>query len=253
MSTWRIEAIPLYDFVVPGPEVLFQRGFGETVAMTIYAFVLFGADKCVLVDTGLPPDIAALNADIRTRKGPEAGFEPRDRSLAEELARRAIVPDAIVVTSFGPYAVGGLSALPPVWLLASARGLRNLATLEEPALVHAVPANAAARLQTAEPIAGAREIWPGLSFVEVGVHHPASAALLIDTADGRVAIADPVFMSRNLRDGIALGAAEEASRWHGMVRMLGARADAIIPIHDPDSTPVPRAAWHACLGAYSHG
>ena len=64
MSTWRIEAIPLYDFVVPGSEVLFQRGFGETVAMTIYAFVLFGADKCVLVDTGLPPDIAALNAEI---------------------------------------------------------------------------------------------------------------------------------------------------------------------------------------------
>ena len=111
MSTWGIEAIPLYDFVVPGPEVLFQRGFGETVAMTIYAFVLFGADKCVLVDTGLPADIAALNADIRTRKGPEAGFEPRGRPLAEELARRAIVPDAIVVTSFGPYAVGGLSAL----------------------------------------------------------------------------------------------------------------------------------------------
>ena len=253
MSTWRIETIPLYDFVVPGPEVLFQRGFGETVAMTIYAFVLTGADKCVLLDTGLPADIAALNADIRVRKGPDAGFDPRGRPLAEELARRAIVPDAIVVTSFGPYAVGGLSALPPVRLLASARGLRNLATPEEPALVHAVSPDCAARLQGAEPISGGREIWPGLSFVEVGVHHPATATQQNDTTDDRIAIADPVFMARNLRDGIALGAAEEAARWHGMVRMLGTRADAIIPIHDPDSTPVPRAAWHTCFGAYQHG
>jgi hypothetical protein len=163
------------------------------------------------------------------------------------------VPDAIVLSSFGPYAVGGLPALPDVRVLASARGLRDLASPEEPALSHAVPTDAAARLAVAEPIEGEREIWPGLRFIEVGVHHPASAALLIDTADGCIAIADPIFIASNLIDGIALGAAEAAAGWHRMVRLLGTRASAIMPIHDPDSTPVPRARWHRSLGAYPHG
>ncbi len=249
MPAWSIEAVPLYRFGVPGPEVLFQRAFGETIDMVIYAFLLRSGSEQVLVDTGLPADYAALNANIRARKGAAAGFDPVGRGLLAELTARNFTPDLIVATSFGPYAVGGLELLPRTPIVGSARGLADMANLEEPALLHPVPPAAAAALKNARPISGETEIRPGLTFVEVGIHHPASAALLVQTSDGAIAIPDPVFVARNLLDGIALGAAEFAGGWHRMVRMLGARAHAILPIHDPDPRPVPRTAWHATLRA----
>jgi hypothetical protein len=247
MAVWTIEPIPLYRFKVPGPEVLFQRGFGETIEMAIHAFVLRAGDQLVLDDTGLNADFTALNAAIRARKGPEAGFHATGEGLVAELAARRLTPDLVVLTSFGPYAAGGLELLPALPLVASARGLADLAEQEEPALRHPVPAAALDRLRSARAITGEAEVLPGLTFIEVGVHHPASAALLVESEGGTVAITDPVFTTRNLVEGLALGAAEFAGGWHRMVRMLGARAHAIVPIHDPDPAPVPRERWHTLL------
>src|SRR5690606_18029527 len=96
-------------------------------------------------------------------------------------------------------------------------------------------------------VAEERVLAPGVTFVETGVHHPASAAVIVDTAAGRVAIVDPIFTARNLVHGIALGAAEHAAGWYEMVRMIAGRADAILPIHDPSPVPVPPEAWHHSL------
>ena len=159
----------------------------------------------------------------------------------------ARAPDLILVTSFGPYAVGGLERIDGIPVVASARGLADLATPEEPALVHPVPPTVIPRLADAQAIAGEAEILPGLCFVEVGIHHPASVAVIVDTETGPVAIADPVFTARNLTEGVALGAAEAAGDWHRLVRRLGGLAGAIVPIHDPDPTPVPRSSWHPIL------
>jgi len=244
MTLWTIEALPLYRFRVPGPEVLFQRGFGEMIDMVIYAFVLQGDGKTVIVDTGLPADFTALNATIRSRKGPEAGFHPVGQPLQSQLAERGLTIDAIVLTSFGPYAVGGLADLAAVPIHASARGLADLRTPEEPALLHPIPGSAWRALAAAAPFDGEAEPMPGLTLVETGIHHPASAAVIVRTAEGSVAIADPVFTRRNLVEGLPLGAAEHAAGWHGMVRQLAIGADAIIAIHDPDPSPLPRDLWH---------
>jgi glyoxylase-like metal-dependent hydrolase (beta-lactamase superfamily II) len=245
---WTIEPIPLYRFKVPGPEVLFQRAFGETIEMVIYAFLLRDGDgRTVLVDTGLAGDVTLLNANIRLRKGPDAGFLPMGAGIEAELARRGARPELIIVSSFGPYAVGGLEHFPATPIVASSRGLADLAQSEEPAMLHPVPPVAAGLLAGARGIAGEEEIMPGLTFIEVGIHHPASAAVLAQTAEGTVAMADPVFTARNLVAGLALGAAEFAAGWHGMVRTLGHRADAILPAHDPAPVPVPRERWHATL------
>jgi glyoxylase-like metal-dependent hydrolase (beta-lactamase superfamily II) len=247
VATWTIEPIPLYRFRVPGPEVLFQRAFNEMIDMVIYAFLLRRGDHTVLVDTGLHADHAGLNAAIRARKGADAGFHPIGKGIVAELASRSSPPDLVVLTSFGPYAAGGLEHLPAASVVASSRGLADMLHLEEPALLHPVPAGAVTVLAGARAIGGEAEIFPGLTFIEVGVHHPASAAVLVETEQGRIAIADPVFVARNLTEGLALGAAEFAGGWHRMARMLGARSDAILPIHDPDPAPVPPDRWHESL------
>lgn len=239
---WKIEILPLYDCAVPGPEVFFQRGFGTMEEIAIHAFLLHGP-ATVLVDTGLPADHAALNAAIRARKGPASGFRPRGPRLETTLAARGIRPDAILLTSFGPYAAGGLPGLAGIPVHASARGLADLSAPEEPALVHPLPPEVRAAVEAARPVTGEAEILPGLALMEVGVHHPASAAVIVQTPEGRVAIADPVFTTRNLTEGVALGAAEEAGLWHRLVDDLAERSEALLPIHDPDPRPVPRDTW----------
>ena len=85
---------------------------------------------------------------------------------------------------------------------------------------------------------GEAELAPGVVFHEVGVHHPASAAIEVATADGWLVIADPVFTARNLTDWVALGAAEHAAEWYEMVRRLNRNDVRFLPIHDPTPRPV---------------
>lgn len=245
--TWSIRPIALHRVLVPGPEVLFQRAFTETIELVIYAFVLRSGAHTVLVDTGLPADHAGLDADVRRRKGAHSGFSDEGERLATRLAAAGIAPGAILLTSLGPYATGGLAELRPVEVHVSARGLDNLRSPEEPALSHPPGALVRDGLAQAIAVSGRREIRPGLVFEEAGVHHPASAAVLVHTQQGRVAIADPVFHRRNLLEGIALGAAEFAAGWHALVRRLARECDFILPIHDPDPTPVPVHLLHPSL------
>jgi hypothetical protein len=160
-------------------------------------------------------------------------------------------PDLVLLTSFGPYTTGNLDAVldAPLWV--SARGCEDLLHPEEPALAHPPSPSTRARLLAAQQVRGERELLPGLLFLEAGIHHPASAAVVVDSTEGRIAIADPVFTARNLMEGVALGAAEQVAQWHAFVRSLGTRCDAVIAIHDPHPAPVPKARWHASLGAQS--
>ena len=244
---WSIEPIALHRVRVPGPEVFFQRAFAETIELVIYAFVLRGVHGVCLVDTGLVSDYSALNRDIQARKGVASGFIDAGAPLKQRLLARGLVPDLVLLTSFGPYTTGALDAWARLPLHVSARGCADLEQPEEAALAHPLAQPLRERLLWAQRVQGERQVLPGLTLVEVGVHHPASAAILVETADGVVGIADPVFVARNLVDGTALGAAEHAASWHGMVRKLGLRCDALLPIHDPDPTPVYRDRWHPGL------
>ena len=244
---WTITPLRLFAFSAPGPEVFFQRDFGRAVDMIIYAFLLTCDSEAVLVDCGLPEDFTALNGSILARKGAGACFKACAPSLVHQLAMRQIRPSCIILSSFGPYAAGGLTLFPSHEVIVSKRGWSNLATPEEIALNHPLPENVEAILHNAKTVSCSIEVRPGIRFVEAGVHHPASAAVLVHTSTGWVGIADPIFVRRNLTDGIALGAAEHAAGWHSMVREVGKSIEAIIPIHDPDPTPLPRDAWHPLL------
>ena len=246
---WTIEPLALHRVLVPGPEVLFQRAFAEMIELVIYAFVLRQGGHVCLIDSGLPTDHGALNAAIRLRKGVASGFVAAGDSLPIQLQARAVRPDLVLLTSFGPYTTGNLAAVDGVPLIVSARGCADLLLPEEVAHVHALTPLVRDRLLAARRVRGELEILPGLHFLEVGIHHPASAAVIVDTAEGRIAISDPVFTARNLVEGLALGAAEQAAYWHAHVRLLGARCDAILPIHDPVPQPVPSGHWHSSLAA----
>jgi len=249
MSRWRLSVLPLYQVRVPGPEVFFQRDFDRQVLLGIHAFLLESDDGTLLIDTGLPEDHTALNADLRSRKGPWSGFETIGPPLASQLSiRSASSPRAILLTSFGPYATGGLGLFSDCPIRVSARGLADLDTPEELALGHRPTSEVAAELRArAVAVPANGTVANGVRLIGCGLHHPASSVVMVDTTIGRIAIADPVFHSENLTRGIALGAAEHVAGWHAFVRSLAANCDAILPIHDPMPEPVPPGDWAECL------
>lgn len=251
MTEWSIDIRTVATAQTPGPEVFFQRCFGEWVEIAIHVFVLQGGAGTIVIDTGFAANIDDLNQAMRARKGPQAGFDLQIANIWRALPE---LPVAVALTSFGPYAAGGLINLPAgIPLFASARGLADLAGPEEPALVHPLPETTRrVLLETAIPVHKSREILPGVVFHETGVHHPASAALEVLTSQGRIIIADPVFTARNLTGGIALGASENAASWFSMVRRLGQEGARFLPIHEPGPQPVelrfgPKGTWHASI------
>jgi glyoxylase-like metal-dependent hydrolase (beta-lactamase superfamily II) len=195
--------------------------------------------KTVLIDTGLPSDYTVLNAAIRCRKGAWAGFRNEGSRLAKRLAEENISPDAIVLTSFGPYAVGGLPDVRARRIFVSARGLADLREGEVDVFRHPLAADIEEAIAAAsDAVTGKAEPFAGLTLYETGIHHPASMAIIIETVNGSVAIVDPIFHSENLRRGIPLGVAEYPAHWVRMVSELTGRVDAILPIHDPVAEPV---------------
>ena len=243
-ACWTIEPLHLSEALVPGPEVLFQSDFDRRIEIAIFAFLLTNDEGfCVLVDTGLPLGYASLNARVRQRKGEWSGFRDSGERLARRLAARRLRPDAIVLTSFGPYATGGLPEIDAPRRFVSARGIADLGKAEIAIFNHPVSEQIANALRAhTDSVAGKTEPYPGLSIHEVGIHHPASMAVVVETREGRIAIADPVFHAENLTRGLPLGVAEYPAHWVEMVSDLAGKVDAVLPIHDPSAIAVGVAA-----------
>lgn len=237
MTIWDIEIHSVATARTPGPEVFFQRAFGEWVDIAVHVFVLRSKEGCILIDAGFGGPLDKLNAKMRVKKGSEAGF---NLMIEDVWTQIDCTPDLVALTSFGQYTAGGVAGMPAQPnLIVSARGLADLERAEEPALIHPLsPEVTTALLTRSNAVHRKSEIAPGVVFHEVGVHHPASAAVEVTTSDGQLIIADPVFTARNLTDWIALGAAENAGGWYRMVRQLARDGARFLPIHDPAPQPV---------------
>lgn len=244
-AVWTIEAIRTADLRTPGPEVFFQRDFTRQVELAIYSFVLRGPAATVVVDTGLG-EHAALNRDVRMRKGEWAGFQA---VVPPPAALDGLGADDVVLTTFGPYAIGGLDRWPDARVHYSARGWDDLQRPEVPLFRRSLPPAIRTRLAGSggQAVRDRARIHPGLEIVELGGHSPSAMGVVVDTAAGRIAIADPVFHAETLTRGLPLGWVESLREWYGVFARLGPSVDAILPIHDPSATPVPRHAWHPDL------
>lgn len=246
---WTIEPLKTATFLSPGPEVFFQRDFSRRVDMALFTFVLRSQDACVIVDTGLG-EHAALDRDIQSRKGDWSGFKDIGSPARSRVADK--VSD-VVLTSLGPYAVGCLGDFPGVPVHVSARGLADLREPECFGLVRRTSTEALTRLQGNDirPVVQTTHPHPGLRIVQLGAHSPSAMGVVVDTAEGRIAIADPVFHAENLTRGVPLGWCKSLPDWFGVFDLLE-DVDAILPIHDPAARPLRRAEWHPTLAGRHH-
>lgn len=212
-----------------------------------YVWVVTDGTTVGLIDAGLPldpADTAALGA-TNAAFGDDVGFR-EVRTLPEILDDLGVAPadvSFVAITQTVTYHTGGIDAelLPNATFYLARAGVMEL-LVDPPG--HPAPefyftAASWASLRTLaiegrlRLVDDAEQIVPGVTFEVTGGHHPGSAAVLVDTADGVVAVLETAFVKRNLETGSPIGIAEDVAAARRAMQRMAARADVVVAIHDP--------------------
>lgn len=241
-DVYTIRAFKVGESGVPGPEVYYQGAFGQWLTLAFYVWLVEGAGRTLLVDTGMPLDAAPLDARVKREKGPEAFWRvDPDGDPVRLLAGAGLTPERVehvVLSSLGPYAAAHVHRFPSALVHLSRRGWVEYLAPRYQELRHAIPDEAMAYLTTTaldrvRPVDGEREIVPGIRAMEVGCHHRSSMAVAIETAKGLAVIADPIFYYDNVEQGVPLGILEDLFECLDLIKRLRREAAIVLPSHDP--------------------
>ena len=237
--------------ILPAPGWALVLGDNDATLhdLHFYVWVVSDGSTVGLIDAGLPldpRDTAALGA-TNAAFGDDVGFR-EVRTLPDILSGLGIAPadvGFVAITQTVTYHTGGIDAalLPNATFYLARPGVLEL-LVDPPG--HPAPefyftASSWASLRTLAVegrlrlVADSEEVVPGVTFEVTGGHHPGSAAVLVDTAEGTVAVLETAFVNRNLATGSPIGIAEDvAAARRAMARMV-ARADRVVAIHDPSN------------------
>jgi glyoxylase-like metal-dependent hydrolase (beta-lactamase superfamily II) len=232
---------------VRGPEVFWMSDWDNWYTLYFYMVVIRGGGVTMVINTGPPPDLSALNdawergaGDPRARLARNDDERPRTA-----LSRLGIAPedvDYVLVTPLQAYATGNIPLFERAQVCVSRRGW--IEDLHAPSLPLHVPrelrmpddvlrylmfdARDRVRLLNDEDtvVDGVRAFW-------AGAHHRSSMVFVIDTPRGRVAVTDTVFHYANLEAMRPLGIAESLQEVFTTYERLRREADFVIPLYDP--------------------
>lgn len=234
--------------LLPAPGWALLLGDNDTSLhdLHFYVWVVTDGETVGLIDAGLPLDpldTAALGA-TNAAFGDPIGFR-EVRTLPQILDDLGIAPadvSYVAITQTVSYHTGGIDAelLPnATFYLARAGVLEFLIDPPghpAPEFYFTSPSWASLRTLAIERrlrlVAEAEEIVPGVVFEVTGGHHPGSAAVLVETASGVVAVLETAFTARNLETGSPIGIAEDAAAARRAMARMAERADVVVAIHD---------------------
>ncbi|ADB48606.1 MBL fold metallo-hydrolase [Conexibacter woesei] len=235
-----LTACPVAVHEVPTSKVFFGRDDDAIHALTFYVWIVRGPNGVGLVDAGLPPhadDLAALRT---------TGVYRDVVPLADVLAQHALTPadvDWCCITQPVTYHSGGVlpELLPHAQVYLSRAGMtellcdppghppteffftaRSWAYLRELAIdgrLHVVD----------EPT----EVVPGVVFETTGGHHPGSAGVRVQTADGLAGILETAFVQENVDAEIPVGIAEDVARCRREIKRWKQTCDVVLADHEP--------------------
>lgn len=243
----KITAVPVGVLPIPGWEAFFGRNDQEFHDLWFYVWHLTDGVRHVLVDTGLPPGAADRDRLDEGCAGVDERCRFREReSLAEVLRLLDLRPDqidAVVLTQLVTYHTGGLlpEQLPRAKVYLSRAGLVEMLTTapdhppvdlyftgESWSFVRDLAA--AGRLYAVD---GPVEVVPGISMVATGGHHPGSAAVIVKSSEGIVALLETAFFQENVETGLPIGIAEDVATCRRVIAEFSRMADQVVALHDP--------------------
>lgn len=246
--TYDIQLLKMGQCDVMGPEVYWMSHWNDWVQLYFWMVVIRGNGKKIIINTGPPDDLTALNARWSAGFG-ERGTLVRQESERpiEALAEIGIRPadvDMVLVTPIQIYATANIQKFNNATICISKRGwIEDFHAEKFP--MH-VPkefrlSDETLRYLTLEGRERLRllededEVMPGLRCFWAGVHHRSSMCYVIDTAGGRVGVSDCIFTYGNLEDGEPLGIQESLEEYYITTNRIRRETDLFIPLYEPEA------------------
>lgn len=256
--TYEIQVLKMGQCEVPGPEVYWMHSWDMWETLYFWMVVIRGADKTVIINTGPPTDLTALNEVWKRAIGPRSQMIREENERPQNaLAGIGINPlevDYVLITPLQAYATGGIPIFRNATICISRRGWiedfhaprykmhipRRLRIPDD--VLHYLDIEAPEKVRLLED---EDEVIPGIRAFWVGTHHRSSMAYMVDTTAGRVVCSDCFFKYGNIEQEIPLGIMEslaECSLAYARIRRL---ADYLLPLYDP---LVPERLKHVLKG-----
>jgi hypothetical protein len=245
MAGMRVDVVSVGRTEIPGPELFWMSDWDQWHPLSINVGVLRSDGRVVLVNTGAPDDLTALNARWMSIFGERGRLQRTDdETLVARLAALGVdaadVTD-VVCTPFQAYSTAGIPLFANAVIHLSKRGWVHFHTthdhphddrwtsLSPEVLTHLV-VDAWDRVHLLED---EDEVCPGVRTWFSGVHHRASVAVEVDSSAGTVVLSDSFFYYENVEGDRLLGINEDM--YEGIACYERARrvADHLVPLYDP--------------------
>ena len=244
--TYEVHVLKMGQCEVPGPEVYWMSGWDTWETLHFWMVVIRGGGKTILINTGPPPDITALNEawkkaiDTRSQMVRQESEQPQNA-----LARLGIKPadvDYVLITPLQAYATGNIPLFPNATVGISRRGW--IEDFHAPKYeMHIprklrIPDHTLQYLELEAPeklrlLEDEDEVLPGIRAFWTGCHHRSSMAYVIDTPEGQVVASDCFFKYRNVDERIPLGIMESLEECMRAYARIRAEVGHLLPLYDP--------------------
>jgi len=244
--TYEIQVLKMGQCQVPGPEIYWMSAWDTWETLNFWMVVIRGAGKTLVINTGPPPDITALNdawkkaIDARSQMVRQE-IERPENALAE-LGIEPSDVDYVLITPLQAYATGNIPLFTNATICISKRGWiedfhapkyemhipRKLRIPDHTLQYLEIEAPEKLRLLEDED-----EIIPGINAFWTGCHHRSSMAYSINTAAGKVIASDCFFKYRNVEENIPLGIMESLDECMGAYKRIRTQGDVLLPLYDP--------------------
>jgi len=243
---YEVQVVKMGECQVPGPEVYWMSHWDTWETLHFWMVVIRGGGKNIIINTGPPKDLTALNDAWKAAIDERSQMVRRDEERPERaLARVGLSPadiDHVLITPLQAYATGNIPLFSNADICLSKRGWiedfhapkyhmhipRKLRIPDD--VLHYLDVEAPNRLHLLED---EEEILPGIRAFWTGVHHRSSMAYAINTKQGTLIASDCFFKYRNVEEMLPLGIMESLEECMKAYERIKREADLLLPLYDP--------------------
>ena len=245
---YSVQAFNGGTFWVPGPEVYWMEGWGQREEMNALIYLVRGGGQNIVINTGPPQDLTAINAAWLKFFGyPEAQIVRTEDQLPQNILRsQGLTPDDIslvIVTPLQAYATANIHLFRNATIAISRKGW--IEDFQAPYYHLHVPRHLRVPPEVNDYLqnegwekvlllADEEEILPGLHAFWAGVHHRSSIAVKVATERGNVILSDCFFKYGNIESGRYLGVMESMMEADSTWARIRKEADIFASIYDPE-------------------
>lgn len=232
---------------VRGPEAFRMSRWEEWVRLVFYIVIVRAPERTILINTGPPADLTALNADWVGYLGDRRAAlrVTNDECVPAVLRSHSVDPstvDTVILTPLSAYSTGNLDLFPNAeFVISRVAWLDLMAPLDSSRAVDRallIPFDALRSLVTdwwprLRLVGDDEAVAAGVSVFRAGVHHKGSLAVEIATSRGTVVYSDAAYHQANIDSMCPPGLVvdlDEAFRSYARIRRDG---DVILAAFDP--------------------